>query len=586
MSPKKKSRVTQKSSRAPKAASKASPKATTPKSEEAPLPTRAEASGYQETSRHEDVVAFCDALAARSPLVRRTSIGTSGEGRDLVALVLSDEEAFTPEEAKKQGKIVVMVEANIHAGEVEGKEMVLAVARDLVFTSLGKGILSKAVLVLVPDFNPDGNDRISPDNRKLNLAHLEGQENPPGGVGTRYTGQGWNLNRDSTKQEAPETQAMARAYQAWWPHLFIDCHTTDGSLHGFDLTYDTSRGNDLLFKDVRTYTHDFLANVASEVEKRHGITSAWYGNFVREDEPESGWHTYPALPRFGSHYRGLLGRADVLLETYSYLPFEKRCEAMRAWLLELFREAASSASELQEACEATEAAILERGQKLTDLWEWVAIHHGVAQRDEAGALSYTYPSHAYDDETIEIRSFDTASLKERQYPGKKKVKYEVPHLRWPLPTALVTTPPAYLAPAALAERLTGHGISYETLAEPATLEVESYVVLAKDSTFSPDVSALVPEPGQAELPLSQKPPPQRFETVVTVRPERRTVTFPAGTLRVPTAQRAGTLAVYLLEPHSDDGFTRWQFLDGLLEVGGLHPIHRQLVIPRPRTTAE
>jgi len=555
--------------------------------EASPLLTRAEATRFQETSRHADVVAFCEALAARSPLVHRTSIGQSGEGQDLVALVLSDRKAFTPEAARKQKKVVVMVEANIHAGEVEGKEMVLALARDLVLTPLGKGILSKAVLVLVPDFNPDGNDRIAPGNRKLDLANLEGQVNPPGGVGTRYTGQGWNLNRDSTKQEAPETRAMAKAYQAWWPHLFIDCHTTDGSLHGFDLTYDTSRGNDLLFPDLRAFSHEFLERVSAAVAKRHDVASTWYGNFVREEDPTSGWHTYPALPRFGSHYRGLLGRADVLLETYSYLDFESRCRVMRAWLLELFREAAASSKALQQACAATEASIFERGEEpLADVWDRVAIHHGVAQRDEAGALSYTYPAHAYDGETIDIRSFDVASLKARKYPGKKKATYRVPHLRWPSPTALVTTPPAYLAPAELAERLDGHGITYSVLKAPETLEVDSYVVVAKESTFSPDVAALVPEPGQSEIPLSKKPPPKRFETVVTVRPERRTLTFPAGTLRIPTAQRAGTLAVYLLEPHSDDGFTRWQFLDGLIEVGGLHPVHRQVALTRPRTKGE
>lgn len=61
---------------------------------------------------------------------------------------------------------------------------------------------------------------------------------------------------------------------------------------------------------------------------------------------------------------------------------------------------------------------------------------------------------------------------------------------------------------------------------------------------------------------------------MTVAPERHLMTAPAGTLWVPTAQRAGTLAVYLLEPQSDDGFTRWQFLDKQLKTGALHPVHR------------
>src|ERR1041385_8924219 len=125
------------------------------------LLTRAEATEYRETSRHADVIAFCDALAAESKLVERGSIGKSGEGQDMVSLVISGDGCFTPERARGAGKVIVLVEANIHAGEVEGKEMILALARDLVRGELGKGgrrILERLCLVIVPDFNPDGND--------------------------------------------------------------------------------------------------------------------------------------------------------------------------------------------------------------------------------------------------------------------------------------------------------------------------------------------------------------------------------------------------------------------------------------------
>src|SRR6185503_1875605 len=132
-----------------------------------PLRTRAEATAYRETSRHEDVLSFIDLLARCTPLAKRESMGESAEGKDMAVLVVSDEGCFTPEEARRQGKLVVMVEANIHAGEVEGKESVLALARDLTLSKRGRKILSKLCLVLIPDFNPDGNDRISPDNRRL-----------------------------------------------------------------------------------------------------------------------------------------------------------------------------------------------------------------------------------------------------------------------------------------------------------------------------------------------------------------------------------------------------------------------------------
>lgn len=537
------------------------------------LLTRAEASNYTETSRHADVLAFVDELCRRTKLARRVDFGQSGEGQPMVALVVSDRGCFTPELARKQKKLIVMVEANIHAGEVEGKESVLALARELTLTKLGKKLLDKLCLVLVPNFNPDGNDRISPNNRKLDVKNLEGQVNPPGGVGTRYTGEGWNLNRDNMKQEAPETRCLAKLYQTWWPHLFIDCHTTDGSIHAFDLTYDTSHSNEPLFSELRAFNRAFLERVAGQVKKRHGFGSFWYGNYKDEGDPRSGWHTYPALPRFGSHYRGLLGRMDVLLETYSYIGFQRRCDVMKAWLLELFREAARNAKACRAATEAEEARIIARGES-PELEQLVGINYGVATRDEKGALVFDYPAYAKPGDEARIEAFDEASISERRFPGKRRRVYTSPHHRTFIPTLAVSTPAAYLVPEVLASRLEGHGIRFERLDAPRRFTVDSYRVARREETFSPDVAANVPPPGQAEVPLSQKPKPVRFETVLTVAPERTTREFPAGTLYVPTAQRAGTLAVYLLEPHSDDGFSRWQFLDGLTTVGELHPVHR------------
>ncbi len=549
------------------------------------MQTAAEQSRYRRTSTHAEVQEFCRRLAEASPLVHLSSIGTSGEGQDLTALIVSDRKCFTPELAHKQKKVVVMIEANIHAGEVEGKEASLALVRDLTLGGRHQALWSKLCLVLVPNFNPDGNDRINPMNRALNLAALEGQVNPEGGVGMRYTGEGWNLNRDSMKQEAPETRAMARAYQRFWPHLFIDCHTTDGSLHTYDLTFDCPRGNDALFAPLRAFNRAMLERVASEVKKRHRSHSQWYGNFVVEADPERGWHTYPALPRFGSHYRGLQGRLDVLLETYSYISYPRRCAVMRAWLTELLRFSAKNARTLRDTVERQERETIARA-RAADPRTRVALAHGVRKRDAAGALVFDYPAHALDGDTLRIASFDRASLAARLYPGKKRVSYRVPHLRGFVPTESARLPLAYVAPAELAARLDGHGVRYSRLAETQTLEVESYAIVAREQTFSPDVAASVPPRGEAEVPLSQRPPPVRFETVLSVSAERRAIDFPPGTLFVPTAQRAGILAAYLLEPCSDDGFARWQFLDHLLQPGALYPIHRVIEHTEPRVRAE
>jgi hypothetical protein len=547
------------------------------------LLTRAEHSRWTETSRHAEVEAFCGVLAARSRRVRLLSMGKSGEGRDMPVLVLSTGGASTPASARRAGRAVVLVQANIHAGEVEGKESVLMLARELALAPREPAVLRRLTLVLVPDFNPDGNDRISTANRALDLRALEGQIGPPGGVGIRYTGAGWNLNRDHVKHDAVEMRAMARLNGEWDPHLFVDCHTTDGSIHGYDLTFDTAHnprsGHPAPIALLR---EGILPEVARRLRRRNAIHAGFYGNFVDEARPEAGWATYPALPRFGSHYRGLRGRGDVLLETYSYIDFERRCRAMLATLRTLIAVAAERAGPLREACaradrETTEAGLDPRADDL------VGVNYGVARRGDDGALLFDYPAH--EEGEVVVRSVDRKSIRAHRLPGTRGVRlaeYRCPHLRKFVPTASVPRPWGWLVPADLGPRLAAHGVRFARSALRGTIDAEVSVVVAIERTSSPDVTGST-EPAGGGAPGTRPPGSigagtTRWETVLSVRRERRRMAAPAGMLLVKAAQPLGNLALYLLEPESDDGFARWGFLDGEIRAGQPFPVIR---LPRP-----
>jgi dipeptidyl-peptidase 4 len=86
-----------------------------------PLQTTGEATKFARTSTSAEVVAFCEQLAKQNPKAKYGTFGTSGEGKPMPMLVLSDPPVSTPDEAEKAGKPVVIVTANIHAGEVDGK---------------------------------------------------------------------------------------------------------------------------------------------------------------------------------------------------------------------------------------------------------------------------------------------------------------------------------------------------------------------------------------------------------------------------------------------------------------------------------
>jgi murein tripeptide amidase MpaA len=169
--------------------------------------TVAEKTDCKATSRYADVVAFCEAIAKRGPAAKLSYFGTSQEGRKLPLLVVADPPVATPEEAKAAGKLVVMAFANIHAGEVDGKEALLALARELT-DKKGHPLLKDLVILLVPILNADGNERIDPKNRPR-------ENGPTDGAGTRENAQGFDLNRDFVKLESPEVRALVKLWNTW-----------------------------------------------------------------------------------------------------------------------------------------------------------------------------------------------------------------------------------------------------------------------------------------------------------------------------------------------------------------------------------
>ena len=65
------------------------------------LRTRAETSGYQETSSYDDVRRLVGQLAG-FPTVHATTFGQTEEGRDLPLLVVSEPKVTTPEAARRR----------------------------------------------------------------------------------------------------------------------------------------------------------------------------------------------------------------------------------------------------------------------------------------------------------------------------------------------------------------------------------------------------------------------------------------------------------------------------------------------------
>ncbi|MEK7867595.1 MAG: M14 family metallopeptidase [Planctomycetota bacterium] len=476
--------------------------------------TRAESTRYEETSRHADVMAFIAALASRNdPRLHVTSFGASPQGRDLPLLVLSARGARTPEDARRLGLPVVLVLNGIHAGEVEGKEASLMLARDLL-DGRDADLLASMTLVIVPLFNPDGNDAIDPANRKLDLAKLTGQLGPDRGVGTRVNASKINLNRDYMRQAAEEMRLLqSRVCQPWEADLTIDNHSTNGSVHRFAMTYDVPHTVESgRAEPIEWMRRTLLPPVVAAWKRNHGIDAGWYGNFVEDEramekgtaDPTAqvgeGWMTYPHHPRFGANYRGLTSRMDLLFECYSYLPFPERVRTTYGCMLEVLRFVAGHGDEVRQVVASSRTPR-----------DRIAVRYGLERFPEPIEVLTRTP-----------RTLDGAPTSVR-----------LPHLARFVGSVVVDRPAAYVVPAPLAAHLQRHGLAVSTVEGEIDVEVAT-------------VQELRTEGGRAILEASKV-----GDAVVTWSRSRRRA--PTGSALVRTDQPLGAIAVYLCEPESDDG---------------------------------
>ncbi|HEY0035206.1 MAG TPA: M14 family metallopeptidase, partial [Longimicrobium sp.] len=307
--------------------------------------TRPERSGYTHTSSYADVVGFLDSLRMRGAAMHLDTLGTSTEGRVIPYVVASRPLVRTAEEARRLGRPVVYLQGNIHAGEVEGKEALQALLRDLVL-SARPNVLDSLVLVVVPIYNADGNEAMGPQERQRT------EQNGPAMVGQRPNAQGLDLNRDYIKAEAPETRGALALFREWAPELIVDLHTTNGSYHGYALTYSPSLNP--ASGAAGAYTRDrLLPELRRRVRERRRYETFDYGNFslrygadVNTDSTREGWFSYDHRPRFGTNYYGLRGGLSVLGEAFSHDPFERRIKSTYAFVAELLSLVAERSGEV------------------------------------------------------------------------------------------------------------------------------------------------------------------------------------------------------------------------------------------------
>jgi hypothetical protein len=490
--------------------------------------THAELTDYRETPSYDDTVAFARRLAHASSAIDYESFGHSGEGRELPLIIATETGAFTPEAAHAQGKAVVLIQACIHAGEPDGKDAGFALLRDVGITKTAAGILNNVVLLFIPIYNTDGHERPSPYNR-IN-------QNGPSPMGWRTTSSYQNLNRDYMKADTPETRAWLRLWNEWQPDLFIDCHVTDGADYRCNITYHHERHAGVDSAIVNWEREVFGGRVAPATEAAGNVIS-WYLEFIDNRDLTLGTRDFNGSPRFSTGYVPARNRPGILIETHMLKDYRSRVigtyDFLRAALTEVNRDPERLRTLGREADERTLA--IGREYDPAQLYPLDFELTEETTPFELKAFEYETEHSEVSDDLRVIYGREPLDLTVPMYQTFRVKKAAAPPLQYVVPFQW----------AEVIDVLKAHGLEMKTLAASASIEVESYRFTNVMWPHGPFEGRLMPHFDAEQI--------------------METRTFPAGSVVVPVAQRAGRVILNLLEPEAPDSLVRWGFFNAVFE---------------------
>lgn len=517
--------------------------------------TTAEETNYAKTSRYGEAIAYAKRLDAASPLITYSSIGKSGEGRDIPLLIAATGRAFTPELARQQRKAIVFIQAGIHAGEIDGKDAGLALLRDIAITKTRSELLKDVVILFVPIYSVDGHENWSAYNR-IN-------QNGPDEMGFRANATNLNLNRDYMKADAPETRAWLALWNKWKPDIFIDSHVTNGADFQYNVTYEYAHHHEVAPSIKAWMDEHFDGVVVPKVEKEGNLVTH-YVEFAGR-EVTGGIATFIATPRYATGYTAIRNRAGLLIETNVYKSYKSRVRGTYDVLRYFVEEAGNSKSSLFVANITADAQTVERGRTYDDKRQFPLTLS--IDRQRSTALAFKGVKYTMEDSTI--------SGGQRIIYGTEPLNITIPRYDEARIATAVAPPLYYIIPPQYKDAidvLGAHGIKFTRLKEPMTVEVESY---------------RLSEPRWAT---------SSFENRVTLtakpNPVTETRTFAAGSVLIPLAQEAANVAIHLLEPASPDSFLSWGFFNSIFEQkeGGsgyvLEKLARDMLAKDPKLQEE
>uniref|UniRef100_A0A7V3E8E2 Peptidase M14 domain-containing protein n=1 Tax=Ignavibacterium album TaxID=591197 RepID=A0A7V3E8E2_9BACT len=487
--------------------------------------THFEKSGMTESPDYNSSIKYFEKFEKNFPFVKIRTIGLTPQGRELKVIIVSKDKAFTPQQAKKTGKAIVLIQNGIHPGEIEGKDACMLLLREILVTKEKFHLLDNLILLIIPVLNVDGHERLSPFNRP--------NQNGPKQMGWRTNALNLNLNRDYLKAETPEIQSFLKLFNEWLSDFMIDNHTTNGADYQYHVTYGIEKHQNLDRGLVQWIKNKYLPYLHNKVES-DGFLIGPYMEF-KDGTIESGILDLPSPPRLSHGYCAVQNRVCLLVETHSLKPFANRVFSTKSMMLHTLEFLYSNYKEVIELNKAADKNPVRNYLQEKKKFPLVLASSGKYDK-------FLFKGFEWYDEYSEVMGGVV-----RKYTDKP-IEVEIPIFNQAKSLKKIFVPDAYLIPREfqnIIKVLSYNNIRFKQLSGSKKFKVERYRF--NKVTFSPR-----PYEGR-QLPSFQT---ECFEEVVEC---------PKGTYVVPTNQRTLRVIVNLLEPDAPDSFVHWGFFNTFFE---------------------
>jgi murein tripeptide amidase MpaA len=195
------------------------------------------------------------------------------------------------------------VQAGIHAGEIDGKDAVFLLLKDIAEGKI-ENPLQGIHLVFIPAVNLDGHERRGRWNRPNQVGPEE--------MGWRVTSQNLNMNRDFMKLDASETRDLLKLWHEIDPILSLDLHATNGAQFQPEVGLIILPNIYHESGPLHQAGSDFEVALLEKMKQKKHLPLSFYPTFEEYENPLSEWREkslYLALPM-------AIGIAIIVLECW------------------------------------------------------------------------------------------------------------------------------------------------------------------------------------------------------------------------------------------------------------------------------